>query len=485
AKRMATKPSPKPSANKQCHAFNSNDALGLDDAVALCGRLQRGEVSALELTEAAIARAEQVNATLNAVVLPTYEAARHAATQVHTGAFAGIPTFIKDNTNLQGLPTRHGSLAVGSLPAEHDSAFATHFLSTGMNVLGKSSLPEFGFNASTEFMSRPATPNPWHLDYSAGASSGGSAALVAAGVVPIAHANDGGGSIRIPAACCGLIGLKPTRGRFIDGEAAAAMPVNIISEGVVTRSVRDTAEFMHAMEQHYRGKKMSPVGHVTGPANKRMRIGLVVDSITGKATDAATRDTVEATARLLEGLGHKVEFIKLPIRESFADDFSQYWGMLSFLLMTFGHKLMGDDFDKAQVDNLTRGLAQFYRQHIWRTPMMLWGMKRVASDYATLFRRCDVVLSPVLAHTTPKLGHLSPTQTFESLFERLRDYVSFTPLNNAAGTPALSMPMGRTAEGLPIAVQLSGARGEERRLLALAFELEAAQPFHHLGLYTG
>lgn len=472
-------------SSKQCHAFATDDALGLDDAVALRVRLQRGEVSALELTEAAIARAEQVNATLNAIVLPTYDAARRNAQQSHSGAFAGIPTFIKDNTDMQGLPTRQGSLAVGSHPAKKDSAFTTHFLSTGMNVLGKSNLPEFGFNASTEFKSRPATPNPWHLDYSAGASSGGSAALVAAGVVPIAHANDGGGSIRIPAAACGLIGLKPTRGRFIDGEAAAILPVNIVSEGVVTRSVRDTAEFLHAMEQHYRGKKMSPVGHVTGPENKRMRIGLVLDSITGQATDAATRETVEATARVLEGLGHSVELIKLPIRESFADDFSQYWGMLSYLLSTFGHKLLGADFDKTQTDNLTQGLAQYYRKNMWRTPMMLWGMKRVANDYAEIFRNCDVLLSPVLSHTTPKLGHLSPVQSFESLFERLRNYVSFTPLNNAAGTPALSMPMGRTAEGLPIAVQLSGARGEERRLLALAFELEAAQPFHHLGLYTG
>ncbi|REH39006.1 amidase [Paraperlucidibaca baekdonensis] len=479
---MATKTT---HTDMRCHAFSSDDALGLDDAVAMRVRLQRGEVSPLELTEAAIARAEQVNGQLNAIVLPTYETARLGAQRQHGGAFAGIPTFIKDNTDLQGLPTRHGSLAVGSIPAKHTSAFAEHYLSTGLNVLGKSSLPEFGFNASTEFMSRPATVNPWHTAYSAGASSGGSAALVAAGVVPIAHANDGGGSIRIPAAACGLIGLKPTRGRFIDGESAAALPVNIIGEGVVTRSVRDTAEFFYAMEQHYRGKKMRPVGQVSGPDDKRQRIGLVLDSITGQATDAATRETVEATARLLESLGHRVDVIELPIRDSFADDFSQYWGLLSFLLSTFGTKLMGPDFDKSLTDNLSKGLAQFYREHIWRTPMMLWGMKRVAADYAKIFRGCDVVLSPVLAHTTPKLGHLSPTQSFESLFERLRDYVSFTPLNNAAGTPALSMPMGRTPEGLPIAVQLSGARGEERRLLALAFELEAAQPFHHLGLYTG
>lgn len=473
------------SSSKQCHAFNSDDALGLDDAVALRVRLLRGEVSALELTEAAIARAEQVNDTLNAIVFPTYDAARHNAKQPHIGAFAGIPTFIKDNTDVQGVPSRQGSLAVGSHPAKKDSAFTKHFLSTGMNVLGKSNLPEFGFNASTEFKNRPATPNPWHLDYSAGASSGGSAALVAAGVVPIAHANDGGGSIRIPAAACGLIGLKPTRGRFIDGEAAAVMPINIISEGVVTRSVRDTAEFMHAMEQHYRGKKMTPVGHITGPENKRLRIGMVIDSISGAVTDVATRETVEATARTLESLGHQVDMIQWPISENFADDFSQYWGMLSFLLTTFGTKVFGKDFNVAETDNLTQGLAKFYREHIWRTPMMLWGMKRVARDYAEIFRSCDVLLSPVLAHTTPKLGYLSPTQSFESLFERLRNYVSFTPLNNAAGTPALSMPMGRTAEGLPIAVQLSGARGEERRLLALAFELEAAQPFHHLGLYTG
>lgn len=183
-------------------------------------------------------------------------------------------------------------------------------LSQGYICLGKSTLPEFGFNASTEPAQGDPTRNPWNLDYSCGASSGGAAALVAAGVVPIAHANDGGGSIRIPAACCGLVGLKPTRGRVVDNDAARDLPVNIISDGVVTRSVRDTAGFLAYAESWFKNRKLPAIGHVQGPpSGRQLRIGLVLDSINGHPpTDPETRLTVEQTARYLEKLGgHIIE----------------------------------------------------------------------------------------------------------------------------------------------------------------------------------
>jgi amidase len=417
---------------------------------------------------------------INAIELENFEAALQAAHNAPAqGVFAGVPTFVKDNTDIAGLPTRQGSAAIPAYPAAATNAFARQFLAQGFVVLGKSTLPEFGFNASTEFAHREPTRNPWHTAYSAGASSGGAAALVAAGVVPIAHANDGGGSIRIPAAACGLIGLKPTRGRHIDSEAARSLPLNIVSEGVVTRSVRDTANFLYGLEQVWRNPALPPVGRVQGPGQRRLRIGFVLDSVTGPS-DVETRETVLATACRLEALGHAVFEVPLPIGERFADDFAVYWGMLSFLVSTFGRRLIHRDFDAGRLDNLSRGLAAHYRRQFLKTPFVLRRLKRLEQEYAANFANYDLVLSPALAHTTPALGHLSPAQDFEQHFERLRRYVAFTPLNNAAGSPAIALPMGVSKDGLPIAVHFSAAHGDERTLLELAFELEEAQPWRRI-----
>ena len=236
------------------HAFG-DDALADHDGVALARLVREGTVSPEELAAAAIARAQAVDPTLHAVASPIFDRPRFAPDR--TAALYGVPTFIKDNTDVRGLPTNHGSEAFTAKPAKRDGAYTTQYLSTGMTLLGKSRLPEFGFNASTEYMTEEPVRNPWNTERSVGASSGGSAALVAAGVVPIAHANDGGGSIRIPAACAGLVGLKPSRHRHIDGEQARHLPINMISEGVVTRSVRDTAAFLAAAENHWRNPSLA------------------------------------------------------------------------------------------------------------------------------------------------------------------------------------------------------------------------------------
>lgn len=461
------------------HAF-TNDVLADHDAVALADLIRRGEISAREAADAAIARAGKVDAHLNAVELAIYERAQASASQAAQGVFAGVPTFIKDNTDIAGLPTRHGSRAVKPAAAKADNPFARQYLAQGFTLLGKSRLPEFGFSASTEFDQWEPTRNPWHTDYSSGASSGGSAALVAAGVVPIAHANDGGGSIRIPAACCGLVGLKPSRGRMVDGDAARALPVNIVGEGVVTRSVRDTAHFVAGAEQYYRNRKLTPVGLVEGPGRRRLRIGLVMDSITGSPTCAETREAVLATARLLESLGHTVEEMPLPVPKFFIDDFTTYYGLLAYLMGRFGHRLVGEGFDATQLDGLSRGLADYYRERAWKTPLALTRLGMSSIPYAYLMRKWDAVLSPVLAHTVPRLGYLSPNVPFEELFQRLINFVSFTPLNNATGSPAISLPMSLSREGLPIGIQLSAAHGDERTLLELAYALEAAQPFRRI-----
>jgi amidase len=464
---------------ERVHAF-TDDALADHDATALAELVAAKEVSASELAAAAVARAERVQPLLNGVHHPDYERAVEESASLPDGPFRGVPTFVKDNVDVAGLPTNHGTAAFTARPARADSPFVRQFRSLGFSLLGKSRLPEFGFSASTEYAEGDPVRNPWNTDYSAGASSGGSAALVASGVVPIAHANDGGGSIRIPAAACGLVGLKPTRGRLVLDTSERTMPVNIVSQGVVTRSVRDTARFFTGAEEVYVNPLLPSVRRVLGPSATRLRVGVVIDSVTGTPTDAETRRTVETTATLLADLGHSVEEVPLPISAQFAEDFSLYWGLLGFLISSIGSRVLDRDFDVSRTDNLTKGLAKKYRKELARTPGMIVRLRRSTREYRRAFVDRDVILSPVLGHTTPVLGHLSPTLDFEELFERLRTYVGFTPLNNAAGGPAISLPLGASEQGLPIGVHLSADLGDERTLLELAYELEESRPFRRI-----
>jgi amidase len=454
------------------HAFG-NDVLGEHDAVGLAELVANGEIGRGEVIAAAIARAAELDPQLAAIAFRAFREPRCAA----GGALSGVPTFVKDNTDLRGMPTNHGTDAFVARPAKRDGAYTRQYLSTGMVVLGKSRLPEFGFNASTEFMVAAPARNPWNTAHSVGASSGGSAALVAAGAVPIAHANDGGGSIRIPAAAAGLVGLKPSRHRHVDGEQARHVPINMISEGVVTRTVRDTAAFSAASEDYWRNPKLPPIGLVRGPADRRLRVGLVLESVNEAIVDSETRSAVERTAAILEKAGHIVEPIELPITAQFADDFVHYWGLLATLAAATGRLVFDRRFDASKLDGLTLGLRAYNLHHLASVPGALRRLRGIGSRYAQMFARHEVVLSPVLAHLPPPLGELSPTVPFDDLIERLRSYVAFTPLNNIAGTPAISVPAGMSERGLPVGVQLSGAYGDERTLLETAFLLEAEQPF--------
>jgi amidase len=458
------------------HAF-TDDVLADHDAVALAELIRRGEISAREAADAAIARAEKVEPALNAVVYDEYDRVQPSTVD---GPLAGVPTYVKDNTDLRGMPTNHGTAAYVGKPALKDGPYARQYLSAGMTVLGKSRLPEFGFNASTEFADAEPTRNPWNPEHSPGASSGGSAALVASGVVPIAHANDGGGSIRIPAACCGLVGLKPSRGRHVDGDQARSMPINLVSEGVVTRSVRDTATFVAAMERDWRNTALPPIGLVEGPANRRLRVGVLTASLGGVDADAETAATVAETADRLGKMGHDVSPAELPVGDEFVEDFITYWGFLAFFVGALGKRTIDRAFDPSKLDGFTQGLRETYRRRFHRTPATLFRLSRVKHAYAGMLREHDVILSPVLAHPAPKLGHLSPNVPFDELLTRLRHYVAYTPLNNVAGTPAISLPAGASAAGLPIAVQISAAHGDERTLLELAFALEQDRPWRRI-----
>lgn len=459
------------------HAFRSDDALGCHDAVDLAAMMARREVSAHELTAAALARAAAV-ADLGGVAStgPTVPGDPD-------GPLGGVPIYVKDNVDVRWMPTGQGSDAFTALPAVRHSPVAAQLLEVGLTVLGKSRMPEFGLNASTEFGRGAPARNPWRRDHTPGASSGGAAVLVAAGVVPLAHANDGGGSIRIPAACCGLVGLKPGLGRLGTGRVGR-LPIELVSDGVLTRSVRDSAAFLAAAEGVWRNPALPPVGLVEGPPTRRLHIGLVLDSPVGPATCGETVDAVLRTAATLEAMGHTVEPVTLPFGPSFAQDILDYWGMLAFLALATGRWLQDRGFDAARTEGLTRGLRERYVRSAPRTPSVLRRLRRAGRTYAALLRRHDLLLSPVLGHATPPLGQLSPDVPIAELLSRLVAFAAFTPLANVAGTPAIAVPVDLTTDGLPVGVQFAAAHGGERTLLEVAFALEQDRTFpriHPLG----
>ncbi len=470
------------SHHPRVHAFQP-DALADHDAVGLAQALRGRQVSAPEVAEAAMARIEQVNPVLNALALRTFAQARRWQDPTQgQGAFAGVPTLLKDTVDLQGHPTQMGSRIFRAVPAKRDDPFVRQFLAQGFNVLGKTQLPEFGFNGTTEYQDGSATANPWHTAYSAGGSSGGAAALVAAGAVPIAHGNDGGGSIRIPAAACGLVGLKVTRNRLVNAELSRTLPLNLITEGVLTRTVRDTATFLAEAEKTHHHRSLPRVGLVEGPDARKLRIGLWTTPPSGGTLDADTMAAVMKAARLLEAAGHHIEPIQARLSQAHIDSFLLYWGLLSFAVGRLGRVfLRGTDWDLSQYEGLSRSLMHTFERGWYRMPSAALALLGAQRWNATHLAPFDAVLSPVLTHATPHLGHLNPATPPDTLLPRLIEYVAFTPLQNALGTPAISVPMGMTqVDPRPIGVQLSAQAGQEGLLLSLAYELEAQAAVPHI-----
>ncbi|WP_341241061.1 amidase [uncultured Nocardioides sp.] len=465
------------------HAY-TDDALGHLDAVGTVAALAAGEVSAREVVQAAITRTEAVDAELGAVAWRAWERARAEAAAPRGGFFSGVPTYLKDNVDVEGMPTLHGTDAFVGRPARRDGDLTRMYLATGLVALGKTRLSELGFSAAAEHPRLGPVRNPWDPARTAGASSAGSAALVAAGAVPIAHANDGGGSIRIPAAVNGLVGLKPTRGRLAQDVLLRRMPVRIISDGVLTRSVRDTAAFLREAEKVYRDLSLPPVGDITRPGRQRLRIGVTTSGVGRAATPEVAEQTLR-TAALLEELGHHVEEVTAPAPASFADDFLLYWASLAAASLVGGRSQHGRTFDRTRLDELTHGLGEHVRRHLVRLPGAVARLRRTAGVSARFHERHDVLLTPTLATPTPLVGHLAPGLGYDTVIERLQEWVAFTPWQNATGDPAVSLPLATDAGGLPLGMMLSAGHGREALLLELALELEQARPFAHLGRSEG
>lgn len=460
----------------------TDDALGTDDVVGLLRRIAAKEVSAGELTASSIERAREADERLGAIAAERYDDAQREA-EVHAGgAFAGIPTLVKDMVDVAGLPTRFGSDAFPTAaPAARHDPFVQQMVDLGMTVIAKTTMPEFGFTPSTEFPDGPPTRNPWNLDRSAGGSSGGSAAMVAAGVVPIAHAADGGGSIRIPAACCGLVGLKPSVGRLTASKNTAHQVVPVVADGVVTRSVRDTAHYFAHAEQRYLNPKLPPMGLVDRPLERPLRIAALDRVPEMGEVDGVVQAAFDDTVRLLEDLGHRVTPIDAPVAPTFADDFLRLYQLFGAATARAGRQVWGPAFERGLLTEFTEGLGAAFGTNWHRVPGLVRRLRGTRKELAARTEGYDLVFSPTVAQIPPVLGHLGMDLTYDVLFARVMEWAYFTPVANAAGTPSISLPLAHDADtNLPVGMMFSGSYGQERTLLELALQLEAAQPWASL-----
>ncbi|MEW6125454.1 MAG: amidase family protein [Acidobacteriota bacterium] len=466
--------------------FASFDGLGLAELV------RKKQVSPLELVEDALRHVERLNPKLNAVLPKLFdiEKARDRARRgAGEGRFAGVPTMLKNLIAYKDASITNGSRMFARLiekngkAAKVSSPLVEAMEQAGMIITGVTSSPEMGLIDTTEPVLYGASRNPWNPAYTTGGSSGGTAAAVAAGFVPFAHASDGGGSIRIPASQCGVFGLKPSRNRELGNSPSRGgglEVLNISSNLCLSRSVRDTAAFLSVVENKNIAN-LPAVGFVSAPSKKRLKIALVTQALNGKAPDPEVQNAITSTAKLCDRLGHKIEEAKLDLNgEAFIDGFIGLWasGTVEYEKMVaewFGKDAKPEDY----LEPWTLGLAELAKrrgvQNCWQKAIQEFTAATTVLE--KMFQSYDVILSPVLRLPPYKLGHHSPTVEFNTLMSRVLDTVGYTPLHNAAGTTAMSVPLYWTATGLPIGSQFAAWRGGEATLLQLAYELEAARPW--------
>jgi len=454
------------------------DFLGRLDGVAQAELVARGELTPRQLLEGCQRRFELMNPLVRAVVSHDLEAARTRVASELTGPFAGVPFLVKDLNAYPGQRHAFGARALARNVAAQGSALSERMDAAGLVTFGKSATSEFGLLGSTETLLEGVTHNPWSLVHSAAGSSGGAAAAVASGIVPLAHASDGGGSIRVPASVVGLFGLKPSRGRHVaSGPPSDFRP--LLSDGCLSRSVRDSALFLSLVEDT-KNPDLPPLGHVREPSARRLRIGYTETSLMGSAPDPEVRRALEASVALCSELGHHVVAAPPPrvdgpalSRGFFLSAGHALAGMASALEPMFGRPVGEDDFEP-----FTLALIAWARA---AGAGALAEAQNTFRDATRRYLECiepfDVVLTPTLALPPWSLGWLSPLLSREELIARTERAVCYTPIQTIAGCPAMNVPLYWSSAGLPIGSQFAAAPGRERTLLELAYELEAARPW--------
>ncbi len=466
----------------------SDDVAWLD-ATAQAEMVHRGEVSPGELVDGAIARIEKLNPQLNAVIWQLFDRAREeAAGELPDGPFRGVPFLLKDvAAELAGTPFTEGLDFAGDYRSTTTQELTRRFMDAGFVICGKTNTPELGILPTTEPRRFGAAHNPWNTDHSTGGSSGGSAAAVASGMVPAAHANDGGGSIRIPASCCGLVGLKPTRGRNSLAPQYGDLFGGLIAEHVVTRSVRDSAAILDATagpvpgDPYWapprRGPSFAAAAAAVPPT---LRIAVMTTSPTGSEVHPDCVAAAQAAATLCESLGHHVESAALDVDgDSFVTDFINAWAAGNAWAIGDWESRLGRAVTEAEVEPLSWALIQLGRSlNSGQYLTAVQGLQRATRQIAAYFEGIDVLLTPTLGEPPAPLGTFDspPGEPMAGLF-RAAAYVPFTPTFNVTGQPAVSLPLHWNDAGLPVGVQFVGRFGDEETLLSLSAQLEEAAPW--------
>ncbi|MDP2005026.1 MAG: amidase [Rubrivivax sp.] len=479
------------------------------DGLGLAALVRSGQVSALELLDAAITRIERHNPALNAVIRKRYDAARTETLRIDLQApFAGVPFLLKDLcSTLAGEPTGSGNRVLAQVPMPQDSEMVRRFRAAGLTIAGRTNTPEFGLVPVTEPLLHGPTRNPWSTAFSPGGSSGGSAAAVAAGMVPLASGGDGGGSIRIPAACCGLFGFKPSRGSTPTGPLFGELWHGLVIEHVISRSVRDSAAMLDATFGADAGApyaapaRARPFLDEVGTEPCRLRIAFTAQPLFGHgAVHADCVAALHAAARLLDSLGHHVEEATPPLEaEADARAFvtllaGETRAEIELLSRVLGRRLRAADFEPATYTLGLLGKSLSAGAYAGAATQL----QTIARRQARFFTDFDLLLTPTLGAPPARIGALQPTAAEQRLMRavnafdagwlltatdaiaplaaRTFDYIPFTPMFNATGQPAMSLPLHWNAQGLPIGVQCVAKLGDDATLFRLAGQLERASP---------
>jgi amidase len=454
------------------------------DAIGLAELIRSGEVTASEVEELARRAIETVNGDLNALTQPLFESPLGYAPD---GPLAGVPFLIKDSGPFaRGVSFTLGSRSIRHAVAAVDHELMARFRAAGLATLGQTTAPELGLSFATESVRYGRTRNPWSLERGVGGSSGGSAALVAAGAVPLAHGNDGAGSLRVPAFCCGLVGLKPSRGRTPSGPLVGEAGFGLVTEFALTRSVRDTALLLDVVSAPAIGEKYSapppsrPFAEAVRVDPGRLRVAVMTDAWSGVAVDAQVAEVAVSAGRMLEWIGHEVSELSGVGPDVEAEDVVE--GSMLAALATGAAMLRAPVRpDPALLEGVSRAvLAETEAATALDVMAALDAQHRVTRAVARFFTGYDLLLTPTLGQLPAPHGTLdydNPDYSVRDWLRRIFEYGPFTAAFNVAGNPAISVPLGQGREGLPIGVQLVAAAGRDDLLLQVAAQLEQAMPW--------
>jgi amidase len=468
-----------------------DDELLWKSALQQARMVRDGDVSARELVEASLSAIERMNGELNAFVTVCDERALDEADDVQAGddrPLCGVPIAIKDLTVLTGgIRTTAGMRALQDWIPRRDSLIVTRLRSAGAIVVGKTNTPEMGILPVTEPEANGVTRNPWDTSRTPGGSSGGTAAAVASGMVAVGHGNDGGGSIRIPAACCGLVGLKPSRGRVSLAPQRADAAAGLDIDGCLSRTVADTAEILDIISGNEPGdtylapRPSAPFDEAPRREPGRLRVAFSTESPNGAPVDAEVQQAVRDTAELLESLGHSVEE-RAPEadQEGYVENFIRVWiPHLASTIATYA-RLAERTIEREDLEPLTRQMVEL-SESIKATDFLasLDYLRRMGRELEGFWRERDILLTPTLSRPAIPIGSLEPKEGEQPIQMLLNsaDWVPFCPVYNVTGQPAISLPLAQSSEGLPIGVQFAGPPGGEEVLLALSAQLEKARPW--------